>query len=57
MLNHFDVWMRGLDNFKTGTKETVGNRNVVLSENAKNLMDCKEIKRKCYEKPRQQDHS
>ena len=37
--------MQGLDNFKTGTKETGGNRNVVSSENAKNLLDCKEIKR------------
>ena len=30
--------------FKTVTKETGGSRNVVLKENAKNLMDCKEIK-------------
>ena len=40
MLNLSDVWMRGLDNFKTGV-----DRNVVPSENAKNLMDCSEIKR------------
>ena len=42
---HFDVWMLGLDHFKMDTKETGGNRNVVPSENATNLMDCKEIKR------------
>ena len=36
-------------------KETESNRNVVLTENAMNLMDCKEIKRN--EKLPQQDHS
>ena len=42
---YFYLWMQGLDNFKTGSKETGGNRNVVPSQNAMNLMDCKEIKR------------
>ena len=36
--------MQGWDNFKTGTKETGGNRNVVPLENSTNLVDCKEIK-------------
>ena len=30
-----------LDNFKTGVKETGDNRNVVPTENATYLMDCK----------------
>ena len=37
----------GLGNFKTATRETGGNRNVVSEENAVNatsLMECKEIK-------------
>ena len=37
--------MRDLYIFKTFTKETRDNRDVVPKENAKNLMDCKEIKR------------
>ena len=43
---HPDLQMQGLDYFKTATKETGGNRNVVVpTKNATNLMDCKEIKR------------
>ena len=33
--------MQGPDNFKTATKETGGNRNVVLMENVTNLIDYK----------------
>ena len=36
--------MPSLDNFKTVTEETGGNRNMVPTKNATNLMDCKEIK-------------
>ena len=39
-----DVWNRGLDNhFKTVTKETGDERNVVLTENASNFIEFKEI--------------
>ena len=30
-MNHSDVWMGGLDNFKTVAKETGQNRNVALT--------------------------
>ena len=40
---HSDVWMQGLDNFKTVTKETGGNRNLVPTENVRNLMDCEKM--------------
>ena len=40
-----NVCMRGLHNFKTTTKETGGNRNMDPTENAANLIDCKEMKR------------
>ena len=33
-----------MDNFKTVTTETGGNRNVVPTQNATNLAECKEIK-------------
>ena len=36
-----DVWKRVLHNFKTATKKSGRNRNVVPSEKATNLMDCK----------------
>ena len=36
--------MRGLDHFKTVTIETGGNRNVVPTQNATNLIEWKEIK-------------
>ena len=38
---HPHIWMQGPDNFKTATKETGGNRNVVLMENVTNLIDYK----------------
>ena len=41
---HSDVWIQALDNFKTDTKETGDTRNAVLIENARNLIDYKEIK-------------
>ena len=34
MWTHSDVGMQGLDNFKTAAKETGGNWNVILTENA-----------------------
>ena len=39
---HFEVWVRGLDNFKTIAKETLGNRNMVSAENATNFIDWKQ---------------
>ena len=47
---HPDVWMPGLNNFKTPAKETEGNRNVVPLLNASNLMNCKEIKLNCVKR-------
>ena len=50
-----EVWLPGLGNFKTSTKETRHKRNLIPLESATNLMDCKEIKQNNVS--RQQDHS
>ena len=43
ILSHPDLWMCGVDNFKTATEETKSIQNMFFEESAKNIIESKVI--------------